>query len=285
MTGPSRPDQPLADAADRDVVRHETYGVATARRVAAMLDRDPDPFTEGKRIPRGWHFPLLGADTRRSALRPDGFPGLGVPLPDLGLPRLMIVGRTMQFGGDIEIGRALRRTSRVERLSRKDGASGPMALVTIAHEIAASETAAPLLTETQTYILLGARPPARAVDDGDAVPLPSLTKRVVPDDTLLFQYSALGFNSHRIHIDRAFATQTEGFPDLVVNGGLTTLLLTEFFAEAVGRPLTALSARYTAPLVCGRPITLGIEPGETGWHLRAFDDAGRIAVDIQANSA
>ena len=267
-----------------DVVRQETCSLATVRRVAAMLDQDPDAWSDGDLLPRGWQFILLGADTCRSALRRDGFPGFGVPLPDLGLQRLMIVGRTVRFEGDIVIGVRLRRVSRVEKLSRKQGPSGPMAIVTIAHEIAAADTAVPLLTETQTYILLGEKPPAKATDDGKPQSLPSMTKQVVPDDTLLFQYSALGFNSHKIHIDRDYARDTEGYPDLVVNGGLTTLLLTDFFAEAVGRRLTSLSARYTAPLFSGQPITLAIEPSESGWLLRAFDGGGRLAVDIEANA-
>lgn len=281
MTGAS---EQHAQAVDDAVVRSEIFTVGTARRVAAMLGRDPDQWREGDALPSGWQFPLLAADTRRSDLRADGFPGLGVPLPDLGLPRLMILGRAVRFHADVVIGRPLRRTSRVHKLSQKEGPTGPSAIVTIAHDIAQVDDGPPILTETQTYILLSAAPPPTPTGEPIAPQLPALTKRVTPDDTLLFQYSALGFNSHRIHLDRAYAKQVEGFADLVVNGGLTTLLLTEFFAEATGRRLTSLTARYTAPLFSGRSITLGVEPlGET-WLLKAFDDAGRIAVSIEATS-
>ncbi len=187
------------------VVRSETCSLATVRRVAAMLDLDPDAWQEGDPLPCGWHFVLLGADTRRSALRADGFPGLGVPLPDLGLPRLMLGGRTVRFGGDIPIGTTLRRESRVQKLSRKDGANGPMAVVTLAHDLYLPQAAEPVLVETQTYILLGAQASTRKPTEAPPTPLPRHTKRVVPDGTLLFQYSALGFNSHRIHLDREFA--------------------------------------------------------------------------------
>jgi 3-methylfumaryl-CoA hydratase len=267
------------------VVRIETCSLASVRRVAAMLDLDPDGWREGDALPRGWQFILLGADTRRSALRGDGFPGLGVPLPDLGLPRLMLGGRAVRFGGDIPIGTTLRRESQVQKLSRKDGANGPMAVVTVAHDLYLPEAVEPVLTETQTYILLGPQPTGRKVPDAGPPPLPPRTRRVVPDDTLLFHYSALGFNSHRIHLDREFARNTEGFPDLVVNGGLATLLLTEFLRTEEGVAPAAITARHVAPLFCGRPALLGAEKAGSKWLLRAFDDAGRLAVDVEAEEA
>ena len=273
------------DTAQPGIARAETCSVAAVRRVAAMLDLDPDAWQGGDALPRGWQFILLGADTRRSALRGDGFPGLGVPLPDLGLPRLMLGGRTVRFGGDIPIGATLRRESRVQRLSCKDGANGPMAVVTLAHDLYLPEAAEPILAETQTYLLLGPQTAGRKAADAVPVPPPARTRRMVPDDTLLFQYSALGFNSHRIHLDRDFARNTEGFPDLVVNGGLVTLLLTEFLRTEEGVSPAAITARHVAPLFCGRPVLLGAEKAEGKWLLRAFDDAGRLAVDIEVEGA
>lgn len=100
-----------AEDVHQSVIRSETCSLATVRRVAAMLDQDPDRWSEGDVLPRGWQFVLLGADTRRSVLRQDGFPGLGVPLPDLGLPRLLLGGRTMRYAGEIHVGSSLRRES------------------------------------------------------------------------------------------------------------------------------------------------------------------------------
>lgn len=267
-----------------NVVRQETCSLATVRRVAAMLDQDPERWSEGDPLPRGWHFVLLGADTRRSALRGDGFPGLGVPLPDLGLPRLVLGGRTVRYEGDILVGASLRRESRLQKLSRKETANGPMAIVTLAHELYPTDAARPVLVETQTYLLLSAQSGSRKAPEPVAAAPPETTKTVVPDDTFLFQYSALGFNSHRIHLDRAFARDVEGFPDLVVNGGLATLLLTEFLRTELGGTLTALTAKHVAPLFCGRPVLLGAERQDGKWLLRAFDDSGRLAVDIEAEA-
>jgi len=276
----------MTDDVQAGVSRTESCGLAAVRRVAAMLDLDPDAWREGDPLPRGWQFILLGADTPRSGLRADGFPGLGVPLPDLGLPRLLIGKRSVHFLGEIPIGASLRRDSRIESVVRKETAKGPMATVTVAHALHLAGAADPVLAETQTYVLLGPQPAGggAAPPDGARAAMPPGARTLVPDDTLLFQYSALGFNSHRIHLDRAFAREVEGFPDLVVNGGLTTLLLTEHLRTAFGISPSALSARYLAPLFCAHPITLGAErEGEgEGWVLRAFDAAGRLAVDIAA---
>ena len=272
------------DGVQAGVVRQEVCSLSTVRRVAAMLDQDPERWSEGDPLPRGWQFILLGADTRRSALRGDGFPGLGVPLPDLGLPRLLLGGRTVRYEGDILVGANLRRESRLQKLSRKETTNGPMAIVTLAHELYPADVARPVLVETQTYLLLSAQSGSRKAPEPVTVAPPETTKTVVPDDTLLFQYSALGFNSHRIHLDRAFARDVEGFPDLVVNGGLATLLLTEFLRTELGGTLTALTARHVAPLFCGRPVLLGAERQDGKWLLRAFDDSGRLAVDIEAEA-
>jgi len=138
-----------------------------------------------------------------------------------------------------------------------------------------------VLMETQTYVLLSAESGKKAADPVK-VALPATTKRVTPDDTLLFQYSALGFNSHRIHLDRDFAREAEGFEDLVVNGGLATLLLTEFLRTELGVAPTGFTSKHVAPLLCGRPMLLGAEEKDGKWQLRAFDDVGRLAVDIVA---
>lgn len=267
--------------------RQETCGLAQVRRVAAMLDIDPDNFTIGQFLPRGWQFVLMGADTRRSALRSDGFPGLGVPMPELGLPRLMLGGRSVRFHADIPVGAPVVRTSVIRSVREKNTLAGPMAVVDLEHALHVDRQDSPALVETQTYLLLSAqRAPA---DDADTPAVPAVTAShqttVVPDETLLFQYSALGFNSHRIHLDRDHARQREGFPDLVVNGGLTTLLLTEFLRRDLRVQPRALKARHVAPLYCNRPITLTADPAGTGWLLKAYDDRNRLAVEMNVEIA
>lgn len=282
---------PVAEGHGAPVQRDEACPLGTVRRVAAMLDLAPDGLAnglvDGGPLPRGWHFVMLAADTRRSALRADGFPGLGVPMPDLGLPRLMLGGRTVAFHHDIPIGASVVRSSAVRSVVHKTTASGPMAVVTLAHALCVAGQPAPAVEETQTYLLLPPRPPLTAGVAAPEVPpgVPAQAahrKTVVPDETLLFQYSALGFNSHRIHLDRAHAQRVEGFPDLVVNGGLATLLLTEFMrCELSLRPVNYV-VRHVAPLYCGRALTLTAEPVDaTRWQLKALDDQHRLAVDME----
>lgn len=250
-----------------------------------MLDLDPESVTAGMALPLGWQFVLMAADTPRRALRGDGFPGLGVPMPDLGLPRLMLGGRSVFFLQDVPIGAPVLRTSAVHSVVEKASASGPIAIVTLQHELRVEENSEPALRETQTYLLL----PERKAVAAEAKPplldpvVAEQQKTVVPDETLLFQYSALGFNSHRIHIDRDHARDVEGFPDLVVNGGLATLLLTEFLRRDLGVVPVALKARHLAPLFCNRPVTLAADRRGEGWRLMAFDDRNQLAVDMEVD--
>jgi len=249
-----------------------------------MLDLDPADLSPGTPLPRGWQFVMLGADTRRSALRRDGFPGLGVPMPDLGLPRLMLGGRSVSFAGDIPIGAPVTRSSAVRSVVHKTNESGPMAIVTLVHELRIAEQAAPALVETQTYLLLSAGKPRADEPLKPADPVTAAHVRTVtPDDTLLFQYSALGFNSHRIHIDRDYARNEEGFPDLVVNGGLTTLLLSEFLRRDLNLVPAAFKVRHMAPLFCNRPVTLAADRIGARWRLRAFDDHNRLAAEMEVD--
>ena len=169
------------------------------------------------------------------------------------------------------------RSSAVRSIVRKTTASGPMAVVTLAHELCIASQPEPALIETQTYLLLPPRTAGgSAPEAAPAAPVRAAHQKiVVPDETLLFQYSALGFNSHRIHIDRDHARQVEGFPDLVVNGGLSTLLLTEFLRLDLGVTPVAVAIRHVAPLYCNRAVTLAADRVGDRWILQAFDDQHR----------
>lgn len=265
------------------VTRLENCSLATVRRVSAMLDLDPDKITEGQPLPRGWQFVLLGADTKRTELRSDGFPGLGVPMPDLGLSRLMLGGRTVEYRHDIPIGAAVHRVSSIKALTHKSTASGPMAVVTILHEIHVPTVSLPAVVETQTYLLLSGRSNASEPVVSPLTVTAEKSKVVVPDETLLFQYSALGFNSHKIHLDKAYAREVEGFPDLVVNGGLVTLLLTEFLRTELGLTPASLKTKHLAPLFCGRPITLAADRDADRWRLKAYNEHGNIAAEMEVD--
>ena len=262
------------------LVRDESCCISSVRRVAAMLNLHPQEVREGQALPRGWHFFMLGADTRRAELRGDGFPGFGMPMPELGLPRLLIVNRTVDYLDTLTIGAKIRRVSALTELKEKANSAGPMALATFSHELFVEQQSTPSLVETQTFMLLGAgRPKAPSLS-----PIPASAQRMktfLPDESVLFQYSALGFNSHKIHIDKLYAREVEGFPDLVVNGGLTSLIMTEFARLELGLDWLRMRTKHVAPLFCGRPITLAADCIDGQWRLKAFDDTGILAAEME----
>jgi 3-methylfumaryl-CoA hydratase len=258
---------------------NEICSLTMVRRVAAMLDLDPQTFSNGDILPRSWHFFMLAGQTRKSELRKDGFPGLGVPIPDLGLTRLLLGGRTVSYNSNIIIGSEIERTSFIKNIVEKTTQSGRMAIVTIQHELRPISDSKPAIVETQTYILLEEK-----VNQKNAVRVvnseirnPKSTIQIIPDETLLFQYSALGFNSHKIHLDRDYARNIEGLPDLVVNGGLATILLTEFMRNDLGLEITEIKLKHIAPLYCNRPLTLAFEQDE----IKIYDDYNEVAVKIE----
>lgn len=251
-------------------------------RVSLMLGLAESPAGRGHELPQGWHFALIDCDTPSALLRPDGFPGLGAPLPDIALPRLLAGGRTVTFHRPLMVGAALVRTSIVGGVRHKDGPAGPMAIVKVSHEIreVGLDVELPAISEDQTYILLQSAFDPEAVRHQSPPPGAKPVATVRPDQTMLFQFSALSFNSHKIHLDRDYARQAEGYPDLVVNGGLTTLLMTENARGQLGLHIKRLAVRNSAPLFCDRDITFFVESGATTTRILAADDQGSIAAEM-----
>jgi 3-methylfumaryl-CoA hydratase len=255
---------------------NEICSLTMVRRVAAMLDLDPQTFSNGDILPKSWHFFMLAGQTRKSELRKDGFPGLGVSIPDFGLERLLLGGRTVSYNSDIVIGSEIEKTSFVKNIKEKTTQSGRMAIVTIQHELRPLLDSKPAIIETQTYILLSEKsiqPIVEKVKKEDINA--TVQKQIIPDETLLFQYSALGFNSHKIHLDRDYTRNIEGLPDLVVNGGLATLLITEFMRNDLSLKITEIKVKHIAPLYCNRPLTIAFEQGE----IKIYNHNNEIAVE------
>ncbi|WP_395001383.1 MaoC family dehydratase N-terminal domain-containing protein [Sphingomonas sp.] len=254
------------------------------RRMAALLDRDPAAFAEGGPLPRGWHVALFNAPTRQSDLRADGAAHLGVTLPDLGLPRLMMGGRRIEFIGDIPIGARVRRTSRPAAVAIKEGRSGRFALVDVEHRISVEDDDAPVLIETTSYVLRAEQADGQAASpmiDAKPIPPADVSRVVTPDEPMLFRYSAITDNPHRIHYDLAYAL-SEGYPALVVNGTVPTMFLLEMFRAFVGGEPKGWRSRNLAPILCGAPLTLTLAHAGDEWTLRAHGPAGEVALDAKA---
>lgn len=260
-----------------------------ARRLAAMLDRDPLGLRDGDPLPRGWHVMLFNAPTVQSQLRQDGAASLGVTLPDLGLPRLMLGGRHMRFSGDIPIGARVRRESRQGEVQLKEGRAGRFALVKVEHCIFVEDAMQAAVVENSDYVLreasvAAAGAAARPAPAAAALqpPTPSAVRTIVPDERLLFRYSAITDNPHRVHYDQPYATGVEGYPALVVNGSIPAMFLLELFRSRARREPASFASRNLAPMYCGRPLALNALDEGASWRLWAQDERGTITFDARA---
>ena len=282
---------------DSVIVANDVCTLALVRRLAAMLDRDPASLDEGDALPRGWHPSMFNPPTRQSQLRDDGAADLGVKLPDIGLPRLMLGGRQNRFLADIPIGARVRRESRQAGVQMKQGRSGRFALVKVEHRIFVAGSSEPALIEVQDYVL---REAAAAASTPAAVPVaapaaadvapaaaavaaqvPEATRVLLPDQQLLFRFSAITDNPHRIHYDQPYATAVEGYPALVVNGSIPGMFLLELFRASVGREPAALVSRNLAPMFCGQPLHLNLRQDGAAWRLWAQDAQGNTCYDAR----
>jgi 3-methylfumaryl-CoA hydratase len=261
------------------VTRRQQFTEDWMRRIAALLDLPGLDWSVGDPVPFGWHFPLLGSETSRTTLRADGFPGLGLTFPDIDSKRLVATGRTVENMSRLYLGQDIERTSRIAAITPKSTAQGPMTFVTVEHAFRDHQNATLILEEKQTFLLLdtlfAAPPPASTRSPN------TIIKTITPDDTMLFQFSSLSFNSHKIHLDRDYARTVEGYPDLVVNGGLTTLFMTEIARAAFGENIKRLSVKNSAPLFCNRPIHFTQSDPDGRHAILAIDDEGRTAAEME----
>ena len=274
---------------------HDVCALPLVRRLAAMLDRDGMALREGDPLPHGWHVALFNPPTRQSQLRGDGAAGLGVSLPDIGLPRLMMGGRQCRFALDIPIGAQVRRETRQGEVQIKHGRSGRFALVRVEHRIFVEDGQQPAVVENTDYVLREAAspqaPPAPATPATLATPKtqaveaprPDASMALVPDEALLFRYSAITDNPHRIHYDLAYAMGTEGYPALVVNGSIPAMFLLELFRAAAGHEPATFTSRNVAPMFSGRPLQLNALKDGPSWRLWAQDVQGQTTFDARAD--
>jgi len=239
--------------------RTDVLTPAAAAALAATLDRDDATPTLGAELPPWAHWLLFHPLARQSTLDADGHLPRGAFLPPVPLPRRMWAGSRLQFHHPLHIGEELHRLSRIVAIESKSGHAGPLVFVTVCHEISDGRGLA--LVEEQDIVFReaatqGASPitPATA-----ALPAPpaEFERIVVPDPVLLFRYSALTFNAHRIHYDQPYATAVEGYPGLVVHGPLiATLLLDLLRRRQPEARVRRFSFRAQRPLFAHQPFAV-----------------------------
>ena len=210
--------------------RSETVtDVATPTPYAALsatLDRSPDRPPSGTLLPPLWHWLYFLPLHRQSEIGPDGHAKRGGFMPPVPLPRRMWAGSQFAFHWPLEIGDRLTRTSTIADVSEKSGRTGPLVFVKVRHEIRRNDDHEIALTEFHDIVYREAAKPDDVVPPPKAAPPHSTWEtQWAPDDVLLFRYSALTFNGHRIHYDRRYVTTIEGYPGLIVHGPLIATLL------------------------------------------------------------
>ena len=258
---------------DRDVLaaRH-------ARLMAATLDLDPGALHPGAPLPPLWHWLYFWAIARRSALGDDGHPRQGI-LPELPEGRRMWAGSSVTFHRPLAIGAEVTRHSTVRDVTEKAGRGGRLIFIEVAHEIADHD--GPALTDRHHIVY---RPPPDGSPPRPPEPAPKtadLSQAWQADPTLLFRYSALTYNGHRIHYDQPYATGEEGYPGLVVHGPLlATLMAGAAQALQPERPLASFAFRATAPVFADEPFTVLADRGGAVWVRRAdggYASRGEVA--------
>jgi 3-methylfumaryl-CoA hydratase len=284
--GPSpSPRPPLREWVGRSEQRAERLGPVPPGALAATLDREAIDFPPGTPLPPLWHWLYFLPLTRARELGPDGHARRGGFLPPVPLPRRMWAGSRFEFRAPLCVGDRVERRSTIERVEEKSGRSGTLVFVTVRHELRREGDASPALTDWHDIVYREAPRPGDPAPAPQPAPAEALwTRTWMPDDVLLFRYSALTFNGHRIHYDRRYVTEVEGYPGLVVHGPLIATLLLELLHEhAPGAELAAYHFKAVRPCFDGRPLHLHGRPEGAGVRLWATDHEGALAMDAQAS--
>lgn len=244
------------------VHERDRVSARAAQGLHDLLEAPGEPPQEGDPLPVLWHWLAFPPRARQSDLGPDGHPTTGTFLPPTGGRQRMFAGATVAGAGTLAVGGPLERTSSVTEVGEKQGRSGPLLFVTVEHELRGP---AGSVQERDTVVYkegASAPPPPvtePAVGEDDAA---WTWARTVPvDPVLLFRFSALTYNAHRIHYDRDYAVGVERYPGLVVHGPLQALLLADLAGRILpGRTVSRFSFRSHAPVFDGAPIELRARP-------------------------
>ena len=292
----------------RERTQRDHIDTRQAEHLRVSIAPDRAPLGTGDVLPAGWHWIYFLEAPRIDALGADGHAALGDFLPPVDLPTRMWAGTRLSFHAPLRLGTQLRRRSQIVSVERKQGRSGPLCFVTVAHSIFDGDA---LLLEEEHDIVYrspvsqpaplrttgapvrdvkaavesaaaSAGDSARAGNASDATTHFDRELTIVPTSTLLFRYSALTFNGHRIHYDLDFCRKVEGYRGLVVHAPLTATLMLAM-AEAHGAEqalsIRAFRFRALAPLFHGEPLRLGLH-ADTG-AVEAIAADGRLAATAE----
>jgi 3-methylfumaryl-CoA hydratase len=247
--------------------RVEADDVLEPARTKALRAAFGDPLAAGKPLPHLHHWLYFWDVQPPQSLGPDGHPARGGFLPPVPLPRRMWAGGRVTFLKPLLIGERVKRTSTILKVEEKSGKSGHLVFVTVQHEVSGQNGTA--LVEEQDIVYREAAAAGSVSAPGKDIEPDATPWRwdVVPDPILLFRYSALTMNGHRIHYDRPYAMQEEAYPGLVVHGPLQATLLAQLAARHLKAPLATFAFRGQSPAFDGATLHVCGAPSDEGGNL------------------
>ncbi len=274
----------------REIVQHDTLDPALARRWLATFNREA---TDDK-MPQGVHFCLCTPEAQTASLGTDGHPTRNESadsfFPPIPLPRRMWAASDIAFRAPLRVGTKMERTSRIVSVAEKDGKTGKLGFVDVEHVMLANDAEA--VRETQTLVYrddVAADAPLSPPTPGDSSFDETgwqTVKTITPDPRLLFRYSALTFNTHRIHYDLPYARDVERYRGLVVHGPLIASLLMQLCTERFGdNALANFAFRAVSPAIADEPLHLTLREGKNGLELGSFAADGRQTLKATATPA
>ena len=273
----------------RNETVHDTAYATPVVALTATLDHPAAPVEDGTPLPPLWHWLYFLPMHRQSEIGADGHAKRGGFLPPVPLPRRMWAGSQFEFRAPIRVGDRMSRTSTIADVTVKDGRTGRLVFVKVRHELRCNGAVDPALVEFHDIVYREAQraddvAPAPQAASGNA----PWQREIVPDDVLLFRYSALTFNGHRIHYDRRYVTEVEGYPGLIVHGPLIATLLMDLLRRQMPDAAVA-SFRFKAvrPTFDLHPFRVNgaLQPDGKTVLLWAQDHEGWLTMDATATLA
>src|SRR5882757_8661230 len=282
----TREDEDPRQWVGRQETAADTVTAAPVAALTATLDHPSASVVAGDVLPPLWHWLYFLPMHQQSEIGPDGHAKRGGFLPPVPLPRRMWAGSQFEFRTPIRVGDRMSRTSTIDDVTAKEGRTGKLVFVKVRHELRCNGAAEPALVEFHDIVYREAQrpddvppPPQKAAVDAP------WQREIIPDDVLLFRYSALTFNGHRIHYDRKYVTEVEGYPGLIVHGPLiATLLMDLLRREMPDADVASFRFKAVRPTFDLHAFHVQGQPQQDGKTIRlwASDHEGWLTMDATA---